>query len=543
MKLVKSLLLGSAAGLCAAAGAQAADLPMRKAAPVEYVRVCTAYGAGFFYIPGTDTCLRVGGRARFEYQYSSARGRGADQSGFRGLGRLNIDARTQTAYGTLRAFVRFEIASRTGAYLTSGTQQRYANAFPALGQDTFGRAQKYVDVDKAFIQFAGFTAGRAASFFDFYAHDLEMIGSTIGSDAASTNLFAYTATFGGGLSATISAEDPIFRRNPVSAPFAALSAVGGNPTGANIAFLGGQPIAFVGNQFNGVGLATSGYQLDVAQRNVMPDFVAALRYDAAWGSAQVSGAVHEIRVGTYTGGAFQLNGGAGVPATLAPARVPSAEYGFAVQGGLKFNMPQIAPGDVLWLQAAYAQGANAYTGVFGPQGQELNGSTYTNRFSGTNLAGGYDAAVDTFGRVHLTESFSGTIAFLHYWAPEVRQGVFGSFGRVHFDQALRGIASPLTGVGAASGPFTSVAAFNANGVFSGYGRDYNNYYVGTNLIWSPVRDLDIGVEVAYQKIQFLGGASRGRVIDANKPQVVGGTPRTISEDDQVLARFRVQRDF
>ena len=59
MKLVKSLLLGSAAGIAAVAGAQAADLPSRKAAPVEYVRVCSAYGAGFFYIPGTDTCLRI----------------------------------------------------------------------------------------------------------------------------------------------------------------------------------------------------------------------------------------------------------------------------------------------------------------------------------------------------------------------------------------------------------------------------------------------------------------------------------------------------
>ena len=64
MKLVKSLLLGSAAGIAAVAGAQAADLPSRKAAPVEYVRVCSAYGAGFFFIPGTDTCLRVGGRVR-----------------------------------------------------------------------------------------------------------------------------------------------------------------------------------------------------------------------------------------------------------------------------------------------------------------------------------------------------------------------------------------------------------------------------------------------------------------------------------------------
>ena len=70
MKLVKSLLLGSAAVLTVAAGAQAADLPSRKAAPVEYVKICDAYGAGFFYIPGTDTCLRLGGYVRAEYDYT-----------------------------------------------------------------------------------------------------------------------------------------------------------------------------------------------------------------------------------------------------------------------------------------------------------------------------------------------------------------------------------------------------------------------------------------------------------------------------------------
>ena len=71
MKLVKSLLLGSAAGFAVVAGAQAADLPIRKAEPVavEYVRVCSAYGSGFFYIPGTETCLRVGGRVRADYRY------------------------------------------------------------------------------------------------------------------------------------------------------------------------------------------------------------------------------------------------------------------------------------------------------------------------------------------------------------------------------------------------------------------------------------------------------------------------------------------
>src|ERR1700736_4054331 len=63
MKLIKGILLGSAAGLVAVGGAQAADLPV-KAKPVEYVRVCSLYGAGFWYVPGTDTCLKIGAYVR-----------------------------------------------------------------------------------------------------------------------------------------------------------------------------------------------------------------------------------------------------------------------------------------------------------------------------------------------------------------------------------------------------------------------------------------------------------------------------------------------
>src|SRR5437899_4052675 len=65
MKMVKSLILGSAAGLLAMGGAQAADLPV-KAKAVEYVRICSLYGAGFYYIPGTDTCIKLGGYLRVE---------------------------------------------------------------------------------------------------------------------------------------------------------------------------------------------------------------------------------------------------------------------------------------------------------------------------------------------------------------------------------------------------------------------------------------------------------------------------------------------
>src|SRR5690242_314579 len=84
MKTVRSLLLGSAAGIVAVAGAQAADLPV-KAKPVEYVKVCSLYGAGFWYVPGTDTCLKIGSYVRedvgWDQQGSLAIGVGTSSGG------------------------------------------------------------------------------------------------------------------------------------------------------------------------------------------------------------------------------------------------------------------------------------------------------------------------------------------------------------------------------------------------------------------------------------------------------------------------------
>ena len=30
----------------------------------QYVKICSLYGAGFYYIPGTDTCIKLGGYLR-----------------------------------------------------------------------------------------------------------------------------------------------------------------------------------------------------------------------------------------------------------------------------------------------------------------------------------------------------------------------------------------------------------------------------------------------------------------------------------------------
>ena len=220
------LLLASAAVLIAAGGARAADLPARKAAPVEYVRICDAFGTGFFYIPGTDTCLRVSGQIRGEYtvrggaptdnfaSFSENQARQVyrrDLSSIRARGYLNADARTQTAYGTLRTFGSYRLQvdatapgpfGGRGSSVSGDPRSISTGAFQGLNPNG-----TQTTLDKGFIQFAGLTAGRAQSFFDFDAQSYELLTNTVANSNQVTELLAYTATFGGGFSGTLSVED------------------------------------------------------------------------------------------------------------------------------------------------------------------------------------------------------------------------------------------------------------------------------------------------------------------------------------------------
>jgi hypothetical protein len=69
LKAARTLSLGTAAGLIAISGVQAADLPV-KAKAFEYVRICSLYGAGFFFIPGTDTCIKLGAYLRVDTTFN-----------------------------------------------------------------------------------------------------------------------------------------------------------------------------------------------------------------------------------------------------------------------------------------------------------------------------------------------------------------------------------------------------------------------------------------------------------------------------------------
>ena len=551
MTLLKSSLLGSAAAFAAVGAAHAADLPVKKAVPIEYVRVCSAYGAGFFYIPGTDTCLRVSGRARFEggYQTSYTRQSGTnsgDTSGYQGRMRINLDARTQTAYGTLRAFVRLDAGARTGysGVGTSGTQQRIGQAFPGIGTDQFGRDQQYVNVDKAFIQFAGLTAGRASSFFDFYAHDFEIAAATLGSDVFSTNLLAYTATIGNGLSATLSIEDPVFRRTPIFSP-QNVSATLNTGSVQNFGVTTQPTQVFVGYTN---GLPTRYSAIDTIERERLPDFVGVARLDQAWGSAQLSAAAHELNVGNISTAATT-----GTGSIVSPAHTNSV-FGWAVQGGLKINTPFIAPGDALYLQGAYGDGAQmytgycAYTGCYTQSTTTIQGQKFAQYFS--------DATVNPYtGQLQTSQSFTVTASYLHYWTPEWRSAFFGSYGEQDFSATARfqqgqlyGLVSGLAG----SNPFGSNAVGTPGTRFfqlSQALRDTYQFVAGGSIIWSPVKDLDIGVEAFYTQI----GLKSGRAIDLDKSPTAysniaginAGTfaVATASKDSVSQVRFRVQRDF
>ena len=60
-------LVASAAVLAAVSSARAADAVVAtEPEPMEYVRVCDTYGVGFYYIPGTETCLKVSGYVRMD---------------------------------------------------------------------------------------------------------------------------------------------------------------------------------------------------------------------------------------------------------------------------------------------------------------------------------------------------------------------------------------------------------------------------------------------------------------------------------------------
>lgn len=438
MKMVKSLLLGSAAGLVAVAGAQAADLPV-KAKAVEYVKVCSAYGAGYYYIPGTDTCIKIGGFARFDTYINAVgtfnpaisntgaiafNGPGGGVAGYpfsttdspdyltRARGVFDMDARTATDYGVLRSYVRFGM-----------NWDSQASAGSPAGAGLY--------FDRAFIQFAGFTFGYTQSFFDTginYAMTTLYAGSY-----QWTTVLGYTAQFGNGFSATLALEDSANRITGIQATSAAFTNAGGTYTN----YQDGQSA---------------------------PDIVANLRLDQAWGTAMLSGALHQVSAMTPTS----------VPGTSYIGENSTDSWGWALGGSVEFKLPMLSPGDSLYIQANYADGALSYLGLSGTsQGRATGLGSLSVGSVANSLSGAYYPLADAIwtGTGFSKESgWAIQAQYRHFWTPGIRSAVFGGYVSVDV-------------------PYNTLNAYSTK-----------MWQVGLNTIWSPVKNLDLGVEVLYSKV-------------------------------------------
>jgi hypothetical protein len=527
MRLAKNFILGSAAGLLAIGGAQAADLPV-KAKAVEYVRICSLYGAGFFYIPGTDTCIKLGGYLRVDTTFNGGihgtpawsgdigqQNRYANYFASRSRMALTIDTRTATEYGVVRTFGQTDLQFSTlgGSTLNPASVSQSSPVGGVQLLDTPGGG--YAAIEYLFIQFAGFTFGKSSSAYStpWNGFPGNINSNLLGGNNTDTgvNNIQYTAQFGNGVSGSIGLDDPtVWNRTVVANLSLPLSAT----LGAANAYAGTHA----------------------------PDIVGNIRIDQAWGLFQLSAAAHEVS------GSYNVLNSAAVPAGAtglagaAPTALseisghPDTKWGGAVMAALNIKNIPTGPGDDIKMDVSYTKGdtknviATSSTSpsfaMFGSSGVAYQsvGFGLTSDAVYRPVAAGGD------GSLHLTEAYGIRGAFNHNWDPYWSSSLFGSYSAVRYDGTAKNdicanYAVPAKNVGGAQ-------QFTCN-------PDFNVSQLGVVTRWTPVKNLTFSAEVQWFHLdqKFSGVATLGPT--APKPSAV----YEFKDQDAISLQVRAQRNF
>jgi hypothetical protein len=501
MTTIKRLVLGSATGLLAVNAAYAADLPV-KAKPVEYVRVCSLYGAGFWYIPGTDTCIQIGGFMRADTTLNGGAhgtsfwsGDGGQENRYRDyffararMG-LTIDTRTATEYGVVRTF-----GQGTFQFNNYGTSNAAAGTFtiapPAgLSPSTLnGAGGGYVYPEYLFIQFAGFTFGKSSSAYatPWMGYPANIMTNLLGGEDSATGVdnIQYTADFGHGFTASVGLDDPsVYNRTSVWNLSAGVSGTG-----------------------NGV-FAYGGTHA--------PDVVGRVRVDQSWGLFQVSAAAHEVDA------SYNILGAGGVPTALSEiSGHPATKWGGSVMAALQLKNLPTGPGDDFKIDVSYAKGDTknviATSGpypnfaMFGGSGIGYQSLGAGNVSDGLYLPG----AAGTNGII-LTTSWGVRTGFNHNWDPHWSSGLYGSYSGVRYQG---GANDNLTAVGTTSAMGAYCAAFALNhpgqslapgaaGTYS-CNPNFNVAQAGIITRWTPVKNLTFSADLSWMYLdQKMAGSS------------------------------------
>ena len=372
-----SALAGAAFAATTVCAADAADLPTRKASPIEGVEICNVAGMVGFLIPGSGACLKISGYVSGQIQAGnlgrqyalgfigpapgpvvSAAGfslASRDSLGYTTRAQVNFDVRQYTPYGVLRGYAEIE-ADNSNGFETTGV--------PFL-------------LNVGYVQWAGITAGKVGSFFSYLAggpawYDFYSPDRVSGNQP---DVFAYTATFSQGLSATLSFED----------------AVGAQVNGP---FNGGYNNVYYGVRF--------------------PDIVGVLRADETWGSAQVSAVAHNTHVLGVSSDSIDL-------------------WGYALLAGVTLNVPQLGAGDKVAAQAVYSHAALGYSGIPNAglsgddQGFNINGNGTIYQLT--------DALNYDVGLWSTPTAWTGAAFFEHHFSPQFSLTPEISLATVHYSNS------------------------------------------------------------------------------------------------------------
>ncbi len=518
MKTMKSLILGSAAGLLAVGGAQAADLPL-KAKAVEYVKVCSLYGAGFDYIPGTDTCIKLGGYLRVDTTFNGSgtqdnpawagdTGQGnrfRDYFAARSRMALTVDTRTATEYGVVRTFGQGDFTFDT----QGGSTFNPAKLSTSLGNNLpYHIAGGGITAPEfLFIQFAGFTFGKSASAFATPWHGYPGNNSSYllgGHDSVTgVNNIQYTAQFGNGVSGTIGLDDPtVYNRTAV---YNLSTGLGFDGTSAN---------AYAGVH--------------------APDVVGNIRVDQAWGLFQVSAAAHEVS-GSYN--TLAANGTATNLSEISGH--PETKWGGAVMAALQIKNLPTGPGDDIKIDATYAKGDTKQviaTSTTSPNFAMFGGSdvAYQSFGFGATTDAIYAPGATGTGGLKLTEAYGVRGAFNHNWDPHWSSSLFGGASWVKYNGSA---TDPTSAKGAYCATYSVVAT--AKSADYSCNPDFAVFQVGTVTRWTPVANLTFSAEVMYSRLDqnFTGTATLTPT--APKPAAT----YQFKDQDTVSFNVRAQRNF
>jgi hypothetical protein len=507
---------GAAAVFAIASAANAADLPV-KAKAVEYVRVCSLYGAGFYYIPGTDTCIKLGGYVRADALFHAAGDYNGAYSGQSGANNrltnyyqarsredFNIDTRTATEYGVVRTYADVVLTWTSGTYSGVGngsTQYSTGSANSAgltsvNGLSNDGIAGGSLGVYYAFIQFAGFTMGKAVSQFDapWTNYPGNNFDQLVGGSGTSTgvNQFSYTADFGQGITAAVSLQDQALY-DTTNLYNASLSSAGG--------ILGGN---YGTSDFGGT---------------VAPDIIGMVRVDQAWGLFQASVVAHDNHAAYY--GATETSGH------------PSDKWGWAGQLALSIKNIPTGIGDTLNVQGVYTNGASRFNV------NSLGQSTYS-MFGGSSAPGAYGsigfatASDGVFGvgtAMELTSTYGMRGAFTHNWNPYWNTALYGAWAAIRYDGTAKSIICTSPGM----------VALAATGTGFGCNPDFNIGQIGMITRWTPVKNLTFSADVIYTQLdqKFSGRVSAAALNSVAKPAAT----YEMKDQNTVSLLLRAQRNF